>query len=124
MLSDAEARLLKSLVRLNTLIMAGIGALLVGAGLWLATVVLLMRGGESVGRHLSLLSIFLPYYDVSWAGSLIGALWGGVVGAISSAVVYWSYSRTLRHRLESRFLEQARGSLFRLPTFLISGPAL
>jgi protoporphyrinogen oxidase len=124
MLTQAEARLLKSLVRLNTVIMAGIGAVLLGATLWLATAVLLVRGGENVGQHLSLLAIFLPYYEVTWTGSLIGALWGAVVGGTSGAVVYWSYSRTLRHHFDSRFVEQARGSLFQLPVFLICGPAL
>jgi protoporphyrinogen oxidase len=124
MLTNAEATLLRSLIRMNTAIMAGMGALFVGAGLWLATAILLVRGGENVGQRLSLLSIFLPGYEISWAGAWIGGLWGAVVGGASGAVLYWSYSRSLHHHLNSRLIERAHSSLFQLPVFLISGPAL
>jgi protoporphyrinogen oxidase len=123
-MTQSEAKLLRSLVRLNTAVMAGIGGVLAAVALWLATAVLLLRGGENVGQHLSLLSIFLPGYEISWNGAMVGALWGGVVGATSGAVLYWSYSRTLRDHLASRLLEHASASLFELPVFLISGPAL
>ncbi|MGZ8211528.1 MAG: FAD-dependent oxidoreductase [Burkholderiales bacterium] len=124
MLTDAEARLLRSVIRTNAVITAIIGALFVGIGLWLATAILLVRGGANVGKHLSLLSIFFPGYEVTWSGAWNGALWGGVIGAVSGLVLYWSYSRTLRRHLDKRLLEDRRASLFQLPVFLISGPAL
>jgi protoporphyrinogen oxidase len=123
-MTKAELSLLRVLIRMNTAIMAMLGAFFGAAGLWLATAVLLMRGGDDVGRHLSLLSIFLSGYEVSWNGAFIGAFWGALIGATSGAVVYWSYSRTLRFHLERRLVEDAQRSLFDLPVFLISGPAL
>ena len=42
--------------------------------IFLATSVLLLRGGESVGPTLSLLGHFLIGYDVSWGGALLGAV--------------------------------------------------
>ena len=89
-MTNAELSLLRVLIRMNTAIMAALGALFGGAGLWLATAILLMRGGDDIGRHLSLLSIFLPGYEVSWDGALIRAFWGALIGATSGAVVYWS----------------------------------
>jgi protoporphyrinogen oxidase len=124
MLTNAEATLLRTLMCMNALIMAAIGAFFVGAGLWLATAILLVRGGENVGYNLSLLSIFLPGYEVSWTGAFIGALWGSLVGGISGAVIYWSYSRTLRHHLNTQLIGDAPSSFFQLPVFLITGPAL
>jgi protoporphyrinogen oxidase len=109
---------------MNALIMAAIGALFVGSGLWLATAILLLRGGETIGPNLSLLSIFLPGYEISWTGAWIGALWGALVGGVSGAVLYWSYSRTLRHHLNTQLIGEEPSSLFQLPVFLISGPAL
>ena len=65
----------------------------VGAlALWTATAVLLIKGpepGSTVGPHLALLSYFLPGYSVSWSGSLIGLVWGlllgGALGAVNSS---------------------------------------
>ncbi len=45
--------------------------LLLGLGLFLATIVLVLRGGYDVGAHLSLLGVFLPGYRVSIAGACI-----------------------------------------------------
>ena len=45
---------------------------LAGLGLFVATNLLVLRGGEDVGTHLGLLSIYFPFYDVTFFGSLIG----------------------------------------------------
>ena len=46
---------------------------LAALGLFVATIFLVMKGGENVGAHLSLLSVYLPGYSVSWTGAFIGA---------------------------------------------------
>ena len=53
-----------------------------GAGLFLATIILLFKGGEVVGPTLLLLSNYLIGFNVSWTGSFIGlveATGGGFV---------------------------------------------
>jgi hypothetical protein len=123
MLDEAELRLLRTTVRINTLIMAVALGLLGGAILWLSTIILLVRDGEHVGRHLSLLAVFFPGYGVTWSGAWIGLLWGFVFGGLSGAILYWSYARTLRERLPSMLLPPADGVLPQ-PTMLLSGNAL
>ena len=54
-------------------------------GLWVATVVLLLKStpaGIKVGPHLALLANFLPGYRVSWAGSVVGLFYGFLIGAV------------------------------------------
>jgi hypothetical protein len=51
----------------------GVATGIVGAlGLALATLVLVLRGGTVIGPHLALLAQFIPGYEVTFAGSLIG----------------------------------------------------
>jgi len=47
-----------------------------GGLVFLATGVLLLKGGEVVGPNLGLLSEFFLGYTVSWRGAIIGLLWG------------------------------------------------
>tara|TARA_R110002072_G_scaffold83915_1_gene190219 strand:+ start:8434 stop:8784 length:351 start_codon:yes stop_codon:yes gene_type:complete len=63
--------------------------------LFLATAVLLLQSVPAdypVGAHLSALADYLPGYNVSWSGTIIGALYGFLVGAIAgfAAAVYWN----------------------------------
>lgn len=124
MLNETETSVLRAAIRLNAMIMALAFGLLGGAILWLSTVILLLRGGEKVGVHLSLLSVFFPGYSVTWAGAWIGLLWGFLFGALSGAILYWSFARALR----ARFSDQSRDSPASGPiapaTLLISGNAL
>jgi hypothetical protein len=53
---------------------------LFGLGLFVATIVLVLKGGEVIGPHLGLLGGYLPGYRVSYAGSLIGFVYAFVVG--------------------------------------------
>lgn len=124
MLEEAELRVLKAAIRINTIVTAVAFGLLGGAILWFSTTLLLLRGGENVGAHLSLLAVFFPGYDVTWTGAWIGLAWGIAVGALSGTILYWSYARTLRDRIASQLLESPASGAFAPPTFLISGNAL
>lgn len=53
---------------------------ILGLGLFSATIVLVIRGGEDVGRHLGRLGIVLPGYDVTVGGAFLGLVYGFVIG--------------------------------------------
>jgi hypothetical protein len=57
----------------------GLG-LLLGIGVFVATNVLVLKGGPDVGAHLGRLSQIFPGYEVSFTGSLIGFVYAFVVG--------------------------------------------
>ncbi|MFH1573641.1 MAG: hypothetical protein ABIG68_06630 [Acidobacteriota bacterium] len=50
--------------------------------LWLsgATIALLLRGGDQIGRNLSLLAQYLPGFSVTWGGAAIGVLYAAILG--------------------------------------------
>lgn len=54
--------------------------MLSGTALFAATVILIVRGGDTVGPHLSLLSQYIPGYTVTWSGSVVGGIGGLVAG--------------------------------------------
>jgi hypothetical protein len=78
-------------VRLNATIQGIVAAVIVGVGLCLATLWLVIKGGDVVGPRLSLLNQFFPGYEVSLLGSIIGLFYGALVGFIigyAVAVIY------------------------------------
>lgn len=54
--------------------------LLLGTGVFVATAILVIKGGEDVGSHLGRLGAVFPGYDVTWVGSLVGFVYAFVVG--------------------------------------------
>src|SRR5262245_47871979 len=54
--------------------------LLLGLGLLFATEFLVLKGGQQVGSHLGLLSVYLPGYRVTFLGGLIGFVYAFVIG--------------------------------------------
>jgi hypothetical protein len=78
--NDVENILLTRLVRLNATVQ-GIGTgMMVGLGIFIATNWLVLKGGNVVGPHLSLLGQFFIGYRVSFVGSLIGFGYGFLSG--------------------------------------------
>jgi hypothetical protein len=73
----------------------GIG-LMLAIGLFVATNVLVIKGGSNVGTHLQLLQVYFPGYSVTFAGSLIGFVYAFVLGYLSGRVVVLLYSRLAR----------------------------
>lgn len=67
-----------------------------GLGLFAATNILVIRGGEDMGSHLGLLSQLLPWYEVSFVGSLIGFAWAFVIGYVTGRIVALVYNATAR----------------------------
>ncbi len=67
--------------------------LLLGGGLLLATLILILKGGQDVGAHLNLLGNFLPGYRVTVLGSFVGLIYGFVIGYGLGRVVGAVYNR-------------------------------
>lgn len=49
-------------------------------GLLVATLVLVVKGGEVVGPHLGLVGQYVPGYSVTWPGAVVGAAYAFVLG--------------------------------------------
>ena len=67
-----------------------------GLGLFTATNILVLRGGENMGSHLGLLNQLLPWYGVSFVGSLVGFAWAFVIGYVTGRIVALVYNATAR----------------------------
>lgn len=78
-----------------------------GLGIFIASVVLLLRGGSVPGPNLSLLGNYLFGFEVTWAGAVIGlveaGLLGFAVGALAAGLRNWTltgYAKFVRWRAE------------------------
>jgi len=86
-----EKVVLTRLLRLNATVQGVVAGLVVGMAIFVATNWLILKGGEEVGAHLSLLAQFFIGYEVTFAGSLIGFAYGfgvGFIGGYGVARVY------------------------------------
>ena len=70
--------------------------LLFGLGLFVATVILVLKGGDNVGQHLGLLSVYFPGYDVSFLGACIGFAYAWVVGYATGRLICIFYNLAAR----------------------------
>ena len=82
-----------SLLRLNARAWGISAGLLLGGGLFLATIFLVIRGGETVGPHLAMLSVFFPGYSVTWPGAFIGFVYAFVLGYGLGRIIGSVYNR-------------------------------
>ena len=99
---DEEALIRTAVARLRGGILAVVCGLLAGTGLFLATVWLVLQGGETIGPHLGLLRFYLPGYSVTWSGAFLGFFYGVLLGALVGGLTGWIYNRVadLRHPRE------------------------
>ncbi|MHB8916052.1 MAG: hypothetical protein ACYC4K_09610 [Thiobacillus sp.] len=99
-----DEKLLHATVKLNTLLFAAVCGVMGGVSLFLLTYISLYhRGLPNPGHYLNLLGFFLPGYNVSVEGAWLGLLWGGLIGALSGAVVYRVYARSIRQQVADYF---------------------
>ena len=69
---------------------------LLGVALFLATAVLVLKGGPNPGPHLGLLRIYFPGYSVTWIGAIIGFVYAFVVGYAIGRTIAIIYNRLIR----------------------------
>lgn len=105
--TDLDERLLRTVIRFNTLLTSAVMGFLGGAGLFFMTLLSLNRGLPNPGHYMNLLGVFMPGYEVSPTGAWIGLLWGGVTGAICGAVLYRLYARNLRSHVKAFMLRDS-----------------
>lgn len=91
-----DDNLIHATVKLNTLLFAVVLAFICGFSLFLLTHLSLSKSPATDGSFLGLLSVFLPGYNVSTTGAWFGLLWGAVIGAISGAVIYRIYAKSIK----------------------------
>jgi hypothetical protein len=80
--NDLEKVVLTRLLRLNAAVQGVVSGIIAGLGVFVATNWLVLKGGDVVGPHLSLLGQFFIGYQVSFLGSLIGFAYAFVTGFV------------------------------------------
>jgi hypothetical protein len=93
---DESQELKRTLARLNARAWGIAIGLLFGGGLFLATLILVVKGGPNVGQHLVLLRAYFPGYSVSVVGSFIGFIYAFVVGYALGRIIGSVYNRLVR----------------------------
>jgi hypothetical protein len=102
-LSDEEWALVEgAIARLRAGVLAATFGLAGGAGLALATLWLVLRGGDPVGPHLGLLANYFPGYTVTAPGVLVGFAYGALTGAVAGGALGWLYNRLASRRARPR----------------------
>lgn len=98
-LAEEEELILSAVAKLRAGIMAIVCGMFGGAGMFVATAWLVIRGGDNIGQHLGLLRNYLPGYSVSWIGAFLGLLYGALIGAALGWMTAWIYNRVAEIRL-------------------------
>lgn len=87
-LTDKETRIIaREVLRLSAQAWGVSFGLLLGLGLFVATLVLVLKGGDNVGAHLGLLSQYFPGYRVTMIGAFLGFVYGFVLGYVLGRLI-------------------------------------
>jgi len=92
-MTDESVELKRAIQRLNERAWGVAIGLLSGLGLFIATNVLVIRGGEEVGPHLALIGNFFPGYRVTFLGSIIGFVYCFVLGYVLGRIIGMVYNK-------------------------------
>lgn len=90
---EQEEQLQTAIRRLNARAWGVAMGCLLGGGLFIATNILVLKGGPQVGAHLNLLGAYFPGYRVSFLGSFVGFVWLFVIGYALGRVIGTIYNR-------------------------------
>jgi hypothetical protein len=93
MTASSSSTVQASLMRLNARAWGIAVGLLLGGGLFLATVFLVIRGGPNLGQHLAMLRVFFPGYSVTWVGAFVGFIYAFVLGYGLGRIIGYVYNR-------------------------------
>lgn len=98
MTTQEQQAVRREMLKLNSKAWGVATGMLGGITLFFATIVLVIKGGENVGQHLALLSVYLPGYSVTVMGAFLGFIYLFVIGyAIGSLIGFvYNWSATAR----------------------------
>ena len=85
-------QLLHTVISLNSRVIGLAVGVICGLTVFVATNWLVIKGGETVGPHLSLLGQYFFGYRVTFSGSLIGAVYGFILGMAGGSMLGWIYN--------------------------------
>lgn len=89
---DAKREYRLTLLKLNARAWGVAVGMVLGIGLFVATIMLIVEGGQDVGSHLALLGKLLPGYRVSVGGAFIGFGYMFVIGYAVGRVIGTVYN--------------------------------
>ena len=94
-----EDALLREVIRLSRNVLGLTLGILSAAGIFLATNILVLKGGPNVGAHLQLLNQYFPGYQVTIGGSFLGSGYAFLVGYLSGWIIaaVYNWIVLLRH---------------------------
>lgn len=95
MRQSQEYEVQHALLRLNGRAWGIAFGLLFGLTLFVATNILILKGGDIVGPHLALLGAFLPGFRVSFLGSIVGFIYMFVIGYGVGRLIGLVYNRLI-----------------------------
>lgn len=93
-----ESQLFRNVLWLNSKVWGLALGLIFGLLIFSATNWLVIKGGNPIGPHLSLLSQYFIGYSVSFGGSFIGFAYGFAVGTMGGAFIGWIYNKIAAFR--------------------------
>jgi len=92
-MQQEDTQIDKAIILLNAKLLGVVLGILFGAGLFLATNFLVLKGGPHVGQHLGLLAAFFPGYRVTFLGSIIGFCYAFVTGFLAGIALGSVYNK-------------------------------
>ena len=96
MLSEEDKALedvvLTRLMRMNAVINGIVFGIVLGGLIFIATIWLVLKGGDVVGPNLALLNQFFIGYSVTFVGSLVGFVYGFITGFLVGAGIALIYN--------------------------------
>jgi hypothetical protein len=87
-----QERMLQAVLGINSLVLGLVTGIIAGACIFVATLWLVLKGGQTIGPHLSLLSQFFPGYSVTLFGSIVGLAYGFFFGYLGGWSIGWLYN--------------------------------
>lgn len=91
-----EEILQKAVIRLNEKLLGIVLGVILGFGLFAATLILVLKGGPNPGEHLGLLAQFFPGYSITYLGCLVGFVYAFIVGFVIGFVIGAVYNKVAR----------------------------
>lgn len=91
-----EQILERTVLLLNANILGIVLGILAGLIIFGATNFLILKGGEVIGPHLSLLRNFFPFYSVTFLGSIVGFGYGLLSGYVAGFIIASIYNLVVK----------------------------